>query len=124
MLAKRSRLWPSTSLSDGIRSVSTSRATVASRRARRAPRQKWMPLPKEMWLRALGRWMSNSPASSKTLGWWLAAARLMKMLVPAGTLTPATSASTLATRRQLVWGDSKRSTSSSAAGIRDGSAQS
>ena len=46
------------------------------------------------------------------------------MLVPAGTCTPATSVSTLATLRQLVWGDSNRSTSSSAAGTSDGSAQS
>ena len=46
------------------------------------------------------------------------------MLVPAGTRTPAISASVLATRRHEVCGDSKRNTSSNALGIRVWSAHS
>lgn len=88
-------------------------ATCASMRASAAPRQKWLPRPKERW-RSSRRPMSKRSASLKWAGSRLAAARSTATIVPGSSRTPASSTGWMTARSVSCIGGSKRRHSSTA----------
>ncbi len=71
---------------------------------------------------ALGRRMSKLSGCSQMSPWRLAEAKFKNTAVPAGTSQPPTTVSQVVMRRHDTWLELKRSTSSMALGISDGSA--
>jgi transposase len=103
----------------GNRLSTSSSATRASRRARGAPTQKWAPRPKVRCWPGF-RWISKRSGSSKQRSSRLAEASMMSSGLPAGTVWFWNRTSSVATYRATCGpGGSKRSSSSTAPGIRE-----
>ncbi len=83
----------------------------------------WAPYPKVRWSPADNRCRSNRSPSSKCRGSRLAVACTISSREPAGMRTPPTSASRVEMRRQAATEPTYRRHSSTAFGMRPGSAQ-
>src|SRR5437773_428271 len=113
---------PASSMS-GRRRSSSSNMIWISRRARLAPRQKWCPMPKARCSFGV-RPTSKRSACGKTSSSRLAEPYQTVSLSPSRIGWPRSSASRVAVRRKYMTGETQRSISSTAVGMRDGSASS
>ena len=107
----------------GNRFSSSSSATRPSSRASAAPRQKCAPKPKVR-CPPRSRWMSNRSGSGKRRSSWLAAPLSINIALPSGTVVPWHSTGFATYRPVCGAGVSKRSSSSIAFGMSDGSSTS